>query len=127
MERLRIRCEACEGAIDVPDDVRLVTCQACGAGLVVVREGGAAYTRRDSSLSLAQQPTDRSPGAAIFARASRTPRRGAALFAGFAMALTGAGYAAVSAGAGLTGWSIAGALVTLAGIATVLRAARLVR
>ena len=120
MASIALRCAGCRAALRVREQARHLTCCECGAGLEVVREGGAAFTVLDRDL---ETSADAAAAEGSFRSLSRRPGRGASLLAGATTAIAGAGWAALSVSAGWWWWVVLGALVALVGAASALRAA----
>ena len=51
MKLIPLTCRNCAAPLQVPGDLKHVTCMHCGTQLAVVNEGGAAYTERLDALS----------------------------------------------------------------------------
>jgi hypothetical protein len=117
---IALRCEGCGAALRVREGVKHVSCQACGVGLEIVREGGVVYATIDEEL---RRQGANVPVAEAAARAlSRRPSRPSSIAAGAVAVLAGAG--AVSMGLSVGGWFwlAAGLLVMLVGAGAVVRA-----
>lgn len=48
---ISLACHHCSAPLQVPDDVRFVTCSHCGASLTVERQGNVAYTRQMEEMA----------------------------------------------------------------------------
>ncbi|MBI1249750.1 hypothetical protein GC197_18140 [bacterium] len=46
MNPIALNCRQCGAPLQVPEDLKHVTCMHCGTQLAVVHEGGAAYTEK---------------------------------------------------------------------------------
>ncbi|WDI44080.1 hypothetical protein [Bremerella sp. P1] len=51
MNLIALNCRNCGAPLQVPDDLKHVTCMHCGTQLAIVHEGGAAYTEKLEELS----------------------------------------------------------------------------
>lgn len=51
MRLIALNCRNCGAPLQVPDDLKHVTCMHCGTQLAVVHEGGAAYTEKIDALA----------------------------------------------------------------------------
>lgn len=51
MELIALNCRNCGAPLQVPKDLKHVTCMHCGTQLAVVHEGGAAYTEKLDQLA----------------------------------------------------------------------------
>ncbi|QDU73441.1 hypothetical protein Pan97_04120 [Bremerella volcania] len=51
MNLIALNCRNCGAPLQVPDDLKHVTCMHCGTQLAVVHEGGAAYTEKLDALA----------------------------------------------------------------------------
>ncbi|MEW4565075.1 hypothetical protein AB1K70_21300 [Bremerella sp. JC770] len=51
MNLIPLNCRNCGAPLQVPADLKHVTCMHCGTQLAIVHEGGAAYTERLEALS----------------------------------------------------------------------------
>ncbi len=120
MTSIALRCAGCREALRVREQARHLTCCECGAGLEVVREGGAAFTVLDQVIA---QSADAPAAEGVVRSLLRRPSRGASLLAGVTTAIAGAGWAGLSFRAGWWWWVALGALVALVGAASALRAA----
>lgn len=116
MSAVSLRCAHCGEAISVRDDVRLLTCAACGSGLAVVREGGAIYAVVDRNLKTGAAPARGADVGGAWAQISARPRRASAALAGAVALAAGLAWAILSAAAGSAAWIVAlGAGVAAAG------------
>jgi hypothetical protein len=117
---IALRCEGCGAALRVREGVKYVSCQACGVGLEIVREGGALFTAIDQELARegAQVPVAEAAARAL----SRRPSRPSSIAAGALTVVAGAG--AASMGLSFAGgwWLAAGLLVMLVGAGAMVRA-----
>ncbi len=51
MKLIPLNCRNCAAPLQVPGDLKHVTCMHCGTQLTVVHEGGAAYTEKLDALA----------------------------------------------------------------------------
>lgn len=51
MNLIALNCRNCGAPLQVPGDLKHVTCMHCGTQLAVVHEGGAAYTEKIDALA----------------------------------------------------------------------------
>lgn len=51
MKLIALNCRNCGAPLQVPDDLKHVTCMHCETQLAIVHEGGAAYTEKLDALS----------------------------------------------------------------------------